>query len=106
MQVNTDVWGPNAAEFVPERWIVPGGVLPPAELPHGWSGLVTFCDGPRNCIGYRLAVFEFKVILSTLIRTLELHETTANVELKIKPTLQAFVDGRGGFLPIHFTLAP
>ncbi|KAL6303021.1 cytochrome P450 [Sparassis latifolia] len=52
MQVNTDVWGPNAAEFVPERWIDSGGVLPPAELPHGWSGLVTFCDGPRNCIGY------------------------------------------------------
>ncbi|KAL6302728.1 cytochrome P450 [Sparassis latifolia] len=106
MQVNTDVWGPNAAEFVPERWIDPGGVLPPAELPHGWSGLVAFCDGPRNCIGYRLAVFEFKVILATLIRTLELHDTSANVELKIKPTLQAFVDGRGGFLPIHVTLAP
>ncbi|KAI0918769.1 hypothetical protein AcV7_006907 [Taiwanofungus camphoratus] len=54
MQVNTAVWGPSAAEFHPERWITPGGVPPPSELPHGWSGLVTFCDGPRNCIGYRL----------------------------------------------------
>lgn len=56
MHVNSDVWGENANEFVPERWIVPGGVPQPSELPHGWSGLVTFCDGPRNCIGYRLGM--------------------------------------------------
>lgn len=56
MHVNRGVWGENASEFVPERWIVPGGVPPLSELPHGWSGLVTFCDGPRNCIGYRLGM--------------------------------------------------
>ena len=56
MNINPQVWGENANEFVPERWIVPGGVPPPSELPHGWSGLVTFCDGPRNCIGYKLGM--------------------------------------------------
>ncbi|KAI0642733.1 cytochrome P450 [Trametes meyenii] len=105
MHVNPAVWGPAAAEFQPARWLTPGGVPPPSELPHGWSGLVTFCDGPRNCIGYRLAVFEFKVILATLVRSLEFHETTALVHRKISPTLQPVVDGRGGLLPVHVTLA-
>lgn len=110
MHVNPAVWGPTAAQFRPERWLAaPGsadGVPPPSALPHGWSGLVTFCDGPRNCIGYRLAVFEFKVILATLVRSLEFHETTAVVREKISPTLQPVVDGRGGLLPVHVTLAP
>ncbi|CCL99580.1 uncharacterized protein FIBRA_01598 [Fibroporia radiculosa] len=105
MHVNTAVWGPDAADFHPERWIVPGGVPAPSELPHGWSGLVTFCDGPRNCIGYRLAIFEFKVILATLIRSLEFHETSADVHTKISPTLQPVTDGRGGLLPLFVSLA-
>ncbi|TBU25929.1 cytochrome P450 [Dichomitus squalens] len=105
MHVNPAVWGPTATKFDPSRWLTPGGVPPPSELPHGWSGLVTFCDGPRNCIGYRLAVFEFKVILATLLRSLEFHETTAVVRAKISPTLQPVVDGRGGLLPLHVTLA-
>ncbi|KAI0676401.1 cytochrome P450 [Trametes maxima] len=105
MHVNPTVWGPDAAEFQPARWLTPGGVPPPSDLPHGWSGLVTFCDGPRNCIGYRLAIFEFKVILATLVRSLEFHETTAVVQRKISPTLQPVVDGRGGLLPVHVTLA-
>ncbi|OCH85026.1 cytochrome P450 [Obba rivulosa] len=106
MHVNPSVWGANAAQFEPERWITPGGVPPPSALPHGWSGLVTFCDGPRNCIGYRLAIFEFKVILATLIRALEFHDTTAVVREKISPTLQPVTDGRGGLLPLYVTLAP
>ncbi|TFK82927.1 cytochrome P450 [Polyporus arcularius HHB13444] len=105
MHVNPAVWGADAAQFNPARWLTPGGVPPPSELPHGWSGLVTFCDGPRNCIGYRLAVFEFKVILATLVRSLEFAETTACVVEKISPTLQPVVDGRGGLLPLHVSLA-
>lgn len=58
MQVREETWGKDAEEFKPERWLLPlgtpGAVKAPSELPHGWSGLTTFCDGPRNCIGYRL----------------------------------------------------
>ncbi|OBZ67495.1 11-oxo-beta-amyrin 30-oxidase [Grifola frondosa] len=105
MNTNPDVWGPDAREFKPERWVTPGGVPPPSDLPHGWSGIVTFCDGPRNCIGYRLAIFEFKIILATLVRSLEFHDTTAEIHEKISPTLQPVTDGKGGLLPIHVTLA-
>ncbi|PCH35326.1 hypothetical protein WOLCODRAFT_79403 [Wolfiporia cocos MD-104 SS10] len=105
MHVNPDVWGARAAEFDPDRWLVPGGVPPPAALPHGWSGLVTFCDGPRNCLGYRLAILEFKIILASLVRSLEFHETEARVSTRISPTLQPVTDGQGGVLPLYVTLA-
>jgi cytochrome P450 len=44
----------------------------PADLSHipsAWRHLLTFGAGPRNCIGFRLAVTEMKAILFTLIRT-------------------------------------
>ncbi|KAK0215666.1 cytochrome P450 [Armillaria fumosa] len=28
------LWGPNALEFVPERWITPNGIPPSTDLPH------------------------------------------------------------------------
>ena len=127
MNTNEKVWGPDAAEFKPERWITPGGIPAPSDLPRGWSGIVTFCDGPRNCIGYRLgefrlwidifisvsdggwtlslAIFEFKIILATLIRSLEFNETTARVHRKILQTMQPVTDGKGALLPVSLSLA-
>ena len=32
----------------------PGGVPGPSDLPNGWSGVMAFSDGIRNCVGYRL----------------------------------------------------
>jgi cytochrome P450 len=55
--LNTDptVWGPDADQFIPERWLK-GGSNPPAdELPHGpWGNVSNFVDGPRHCVGWRL----------------------------------------------------
>lgn len=106
VQSNTAVWGEDGQDFKPERWVTPGGVPPPSELPHGWNGLITFADGPRMCIGYRLAILEFKVIIATLIRSLEFHDTSAIIKQVISPTLQPVTDGKGGFLPLRVTLAP
>ncbi|EJF60511.1 cytochrome P450 [Dichomitus squalens LYAD-421 SS1] len=48
--------------FRPERWLKD---LPPSEkLCSGWAKTLAFSDGPRNCIGYRLAIFQYKVILT------------------------------------------
>lgn len=55
LNVSTEIWGENAAQFIPERWIKSGGIPPIDKLPRGpWTGISTFCDGPRSCIGYRL----------------------------------------------------
>ncbi|KAF9067223.1 cytochrome P450 [Rhodocollybia butyracea] len=80
--INTDamLWGPDAALFKPERWIQDSthqyysGGLPPAilESKHsGWSHLMTFSIGPRNCIAYRMAVAEFKTCLAVLVSRFE-----------------------------------
>jgi len=94
------VWGVDSGVFRPDRWLVDGGIPSPSDLPRGWSGLATFCDGPRNCIGWRLAVHEFKVIIATLIRSIEFSDTRAIVQAKISPTLQPVTDGEGGVLPL------
>ena len=54
MNTSPDTWGPDGEVFRPERWLEEGGVPPPEALPHGINGLVTFLDGPRNCLGWRL----------------------------------------------------
>ncbi|TDL23928.1 cytochrome P450 [Rickenella mellea] len=105
MNTNPKVWGEDAGEFQPERWLTPNAIRPSNELPHGWSNMVTFTDGPRLCIGYRLALFEFKVILATLSRSLEFHSTDATVNRKDILTLQPVVDGKCGVLPLRLTLA-
>ncbi|EIM87138.1 cytochrome P450 [Stereum hirsutum FP-91666 SS1] len=101
LNVNPAVWGPDSQTFKPERWIEEGGVKPASELPHGWGNITTFCDGPRSCIGYRLAVAELKVILATLIRSFEVYDTGAKVRTAISPTLQPVTEGKGGYLPLR-----
>ncbi|KAJ7668018.1 cytochrome P450 [Mycena rosella] len=99
LSLNTSphAWGPNASVFDPGRWLEESD---PASRPHGWSGLLSFLDGPRNCIGWRLAVLEMKIILATLIRSIVFLDTGVVVEEKISPGLQAIVGGKGRALPL------
>lgn len=53
--LDPSVWGSNAAEFSPERWLTEKGVLPFEQLPYGpYAGVSSFLDGQRACIGWRL----------------------------------------------------
>jgi len=61
---NPALWGPNACDFTPERWLEPG---------MGNSGgatsnfaNITFFHGPRSCIGQGFAKAEFKCLLAAL----------------------------------------
>ncbi|KAJ3534146.1 hypothetical protein NMY22_g7047 [Coprinellus aureogranulatus] len=64
------IWGPDAHEWKPERWLQP---LPQsvsdAKVPGIYSNLMTFLGGSRACIGFKFAQLEMKVILSLLIRS-------------------------------------
>jgi cytochrome P450 family 13 len=57
-----DIWGPDAEEFVPDRWLKPN--VPTAFYPFG--------GGPRICIGMRLAYLEEKLILVHILRRFKL----------------------------------
>ncbi|KAJ7892971.1 cytochrome P450 [Mycena leptocephala] len=70
MNRNKEVWGPDAEEFRPERWLDEGR-LPEAvrNMPSVWSNMLTFWAGAHGCPAYRLAIAEMKVFLFTLLRT-------------------------------------
>ncbi len=55
--LNPSVWGSDAAEFRPERWIEAGGIPAFEQLPYGpYAGVSSFLDGQRACIGWRLGM--------------------------------------------------
>ncbi|KZT66909.1 cytochrome P450 [Daedalea quercina L-15889] len=49
---NPELWGPDAAEWKPERWLGPlPEVVKEAHVPGDYSHLMTFLGGGRACIG-------------------------------------------------------
>ncbi|EMD31785.1 hypothetical protein CERSUDRAFT_100013 [Gelatoporia subvermispora B] len=71
MNCSEALWGPDAKEFKPERWINENGVPKRAQEIQGHRHLLTFLDGPRMCLGRGFALAEFKAVLSVLIRNYE-----------------------------------
>ena len=122
ISINRDevVFG-DADVFRPTRWLVGRGDaaeakyctlgehgIPPADqMCGGWSGLLTFLEGPRICVGMKLALFEYKAILTTLIRTLQFHDTGIAISMLNSTMLFPRVKGReheGINLPVKLTL--
>ncbi|KAJ7035260.1 cytochrome P450 [Mycena alexandri] len=71
LALNRDVqiWGPDAMEFIPERWEAP---IPNASsIPGVWGHMLSFLGGSRSCIGFRFSLVEMKALIFTLIRGLE-----------------------------------
>uniref|UniRef100_A0A8R1E0Y1 Cytochrome P450 n=1 Tax=Caenorhabditis japonica TaxID=281687 RepID=A0A8R1E0Y1_CAEJA len=60
---NISIWGEDAKEFRPERWLE----SPDDNIIHK-GGYIPFGMGPRQCIGMRLAYMEEKLLLSHLLR--------------------------------------
>ena len=78
---SSELWGTDAAEFNPDRWLegsnaANGG----AESPHA---LLTFLHGPRSCIGQSFARLEMKCLLAALFTRFrfEVAEPDRKVEL-------------------------
>jgi len=100
-------WG-DGDVFRPERFLPENAKGLPATgvLPSGWNGTLTFSAGPRMCIGYRLALFEYKVLLENLIRRFVFHDTGIKLEFRFVGSLQPRVIGRedeGVQLPIKMS---
>nr|BAL05185.1 cytochrome P450 [Phanerodontia chrysosporium] len=67
---NKAIWGEDADEWKPERWLSP---LPEAvgnaHVPGVYSHLMTFLGGGRACIGFKFSQLEMKVVLAVMLRT-------------------------------------
>ncbi|KAJ3527395.1 hypothetical protein NMY22_g9807 [Coprinellus aureogranulatus] len=62
------IWGPDAAEWKPERWMSPlPASVTEARVPGVYSHLMTFLGGGRACIGFKFSQLEMKVVISRLI---------------------------------------
>ncbi|KAF5316966.1 hypothetical protein D9611_003971 [Ephemerocybe angulata] len=67
---NVDVWGEDAAEWKPERWLEPlKESVVGAKVPGVYSHLMTFLGGGRACVGVKFAQLQMKVVLSTLVES-------------------------------------
>ena len=65
---NKDLWGPDALEWKPERWLAPlPTVLTEAKIPGVYSNLMTFLGGGRACIGFKFSQLEMKAVLCLLL---------------------------------------
>jgi cytochrome P450 len=57
------IWGPTADNFDPKRWLNPSLIKNVSNLNY-----LPFSNGTRSCIGNKVALTEFKIILSMFVR--------------------------------------
>lgn len=64
------LWGPDAEEFKPERWLAEGQ----RELGGGKStlNLLTFLQGPRSCIGQAFSRAELRCLVAAMVMKFEI----------------------------------
>ncbi|KAH9890482.1 cytochrome P450 [Cubamyces lactineus] len=65
---NKEIWGEDAYEWKPERWLKPlPSAIEDAHIPGVYSHLMTFIGGSRSCIGFKFSQLEMKIVLATLL---------------------------------------
>lgn len=107
--INSDpeIWGEDAAEFVPERWLE----LPESAKHNGLPmHLMTFISGPRGCIGNRFALAEFKMLLCHLVGRFQYDEVEGwEIEAKQTAVIRSRVVGQeevGPQMPLRISHIP
>ncbi|KAJ7635377.1 cytochrome P450 [Roridomyces roridus] len=61
------LWGPDAHEFKPSRWIEGNVYKGDAGAIGPYANLLAFFGGERTCLGWRFALLEMQVIISELV---------------------------------------
>ncbi|KJA19127.1 hypothetical protein HYPSUDRAFT_144149 [Hypholoma sublateritium FD-334 SS-4] len=81
---NPALWGADADEWKPERWLspLPDEVIA-AHLPGVYANLMTFIAGSRACIGFKFSQLEMKVVLALLIQAFRFSPSKAEIAWKI-----------------------
>ncbi|EKM49764.1 uncharacterized protein PHACADRAFT_265422 [Phanerochaete carnosa HHB-10118-sp] len=66
---NPAIWGEDALEWKPERWLTPlPKALGEAHVPGIYANLMTFLGGGRACLGFKFSQLEMKVVLAVMLR--------------------------------------
>jgi len=79
---NKELWGDDAAEFNPDRWMG-SGKANTGGADSNYSFL-TFLQGPRSCIGQSFAKGEFACLLAAWVGTFETHFAKGDYEIMVR----------------------
>ncbi|KIY46006.1 cytochrome P450, partial [Fistulina hepatica ATCC 64428] len=85
MNKDPDMWGDDAKEFRPDRWLVPQEGT--KTIPGVWGNQMTFSGGPHSYIGYRFALTEMKIALFVLLRAFNFETTLREEDLMKKDAM-------------------
>ncbi|KAF7356022.1 hypothetical protein MVEN_00931600 [Mycena venus] len=89
---STAIWGPDAAEFKPERWL--NRTQLEAKLPGAYSGMMTFLSGAKVCPGRIFAILEMKLILSVLLLAFSFDPISEPIDWQMGIAIEPRVHGR------------
>lgn len=85
------LWGPDAAEFNPDRWTGPGRANNGgAESNYSF---MTFLHGPRSCIGQAFARAEFACLLAGLVGRFEMELEEPDREIDVATGITMRIKG-------------
>ncbi|KAJ7166841.1 cytochrome P450 [Mycena filopes] len=102
---STAIWGPDAAEFKPERWLKRTQVE--SKLPGAYSGMMSFLSGSKVCPGKTFAILEMKLVLSVLLLAFSFEPIAEPIDWRMGITLEPRVRGRekeGVQVPVRVTI--
>ncbi|KAJ8473556.1 hypothetical protein ONZ51_g7793 [Trametes cubensis] len=104
---NKALWGEDAYEWKPERWLepLPEAVLD-AKIPGVYANLMTFWGGGRACIGFKFSQLEMKVVLAVLLTTFKFELSEKRVYWNLAGVMYPSIDLEGNHpqLPMKVTL--
>ncbi|KAF7768284.1 hypothetical protein Agabi119p4_7527 [Agaricus bisporus var. burnettii] len=105
---NPDMWGTDAKEWKPERWLNPlPDKVAEAHMPGIYSHLMTFLGGSRACIGFKFSQLEMKVVLSILLTSFKFSRTHQTIKWKMSGISTPIVEGddySNSTMPLKVTL--
>ncbi|RLN53559.1 hypothetical protein BBJ29_007856 [Phytophthora kernoviae] len=84
------VWGPDAEEYKPERWIDEGTGKLIHVSPYKFAA---FLAGPRMCLGMRFALAEMKITLATILSKFDIQTIKNPADFTYVPSVTLQVNG-------------
>ncbi|KAI9805943.1 MAG: hypothetical protein M1825_000557 [Sarcosagium campestre] len=82
---SVELWGEDADEFNPERWLGPGRANTGGANSN--YAFLTFLHGPHGCIGQGFAKAEFACLLAALVGRFEMELADKDFKLEVRGTI-------------------
>ncbi|KAI5892439.1 cytochrome P450 [Schizophyllum commune H4-8] len=89
---NKEIWGEDADEWKPERWLEPlPASVTDAHIPGVYGNLMTFLGGGRACIGFKFSQLEMKVVLVELLNAFKFSLSEKEVSWRMSNIVSPFI---------------